>query len=202
MRIKRVRSERKAIFTEGERQLLLSGVLANKTLKPNEVKARSKLFAKLNSRFPYLLKDLDFLATNPSLENWRHKQLNVYNSQLWQLRDRFDILLDTDFKPVYLDRIVCKKDRSGINIFWVKKYNIGYSDRIYYPTNLTKGLKRLGFKKETIENLVEAYRKNLIPHDESLAKSYELIKSDLDKKTKNQPAEIRAIDKWVNQNFM
>lgn len=158
------------LVTKGEMRLLKSGNIDSKSYH------RTK--SKLNQRFPYLLDQIDFLITNPSLKQWRDMQKNVHNSDLWKLQGKLAKFM-TGFTPVYLERIMPKKGPKGEHLFWIKELRSGYRNNIYNPNNLTTALKRAGFRKELIADMVEAAQHQFIPHIESRAKSEQAIAQEL-----------------------
>lgn len=143
-------------------------------------KSRHRLFSKLDKRFPILLADLDFLLASPSLATWRDAQKNLFMSDLYKLQEKLQ-KFTIEFKPVFLERIMCKKNKKGENMFWIKTYKLGYSDRVYDPNNLTKGLKRRHFPEALVRDMVEAHRHHLIPKDELNPKLRDEIMKELEK---------------------
>ena len=161
----RKKSKREAILTEAEKINIRSGKISSKS--------RSKLYDKLDQRFEALIEDLYLISKSHTLEIWRRMKKFQYRSDLSKLAKIFEDLAGSEFTRIYLDRIRYSKSTNGKKVFWLeaspsesvldklwKKKKPYYSDRIFKPEYVLRGLKET---KKTRELLMEAYNLSLIP---------------------------------------
>ncbi len=189
---KRKRSRRDALLTEGEKLLLKEEDINSKS--------KSKLFRKLDRRFETLLKDLDIIQTSPQLEIWRQMKKYQFNSEFETISRKFDELSGGGFKRIYLDRIRdVKKD--GKKFFWLEKHSGEqildrtvtkkkpyYTERIFFPKNIFRGLK-LGQKDEAV--LMEAYRGGLLPTQKTNALDSKQLLTKIKRASLPQPKKVQ-----------
>ena len=164
-KLRRKNTERKAILTEAERRNLKSGYMSSVS--------KSKLYNKLDPRISALVDDLNLIAKSEILETWRQLKKYEYNSEFSKLATIFEELSGSEFKKIYLDRIRTTKNTKGKKTYWLeispsdhildklwKKKKPYYSERIFHPENVLRGLKETPMTKEL---LMEAYYLRLIP---------------------------------------
>lgn len=161
----RKKSKRKAILTEAEKINIKSGKISSKS--------KSKLHHKLDQRFEALIEDLYLISKSDTLKIWRQLKKYQYNSDLSKLAKIFEDFAGSEFTRIYLDKIRSSKNSKGNKVFWLeaslsekildklwKKKKPYYTERIFNPENILRGLKE---SKKTRDMLMEAYNLKIIP---------------------------------------
>jgi len=181
---RRKRTERKAILTETEQKNIKSGKMNSKV--------KSKLYSKLDQRLSALIDDLDLIAKSETLRTWRQLKKYQFNSEFSKLAKIFEDLAGSEFTKIYLDRIHSYKNSKGKKIYWLEKSSSDrildklwkkkkpyYSERIFHPENILRGLKE---SKITKELLIQAYYLRLIPLRKEEAREIKIIQKMIEAK--------------------
>ena len=181
-KILRRNTERKAILTKAERENIMSGKMSSAL--------KSKLYNKLDPRISALVDDLNIIVNSEIMETWRQVKKYQYGSEFAELAKIFEDLAGAEFKKIYLDHIRCDKNSKGKKVFWLeqrsserildkfeKKKKPYYSDRIFHPSYILRGLKET---KDTKNLLIQAYVLKLIPTQKQKALKKEQIQKKIE----------------------
>jgi len=158
--------------------------------------SKAKICNILDKRLPVLLKDLHLIAKSEDLKAWREIKKYQFNSEFSQIAKAFEEISGSEFNKIHMDRIRITKNSYGTKLFWKeiithdrildhhwKKSKPYYSDRIFQPTNILRGLKE---SQKTKELLMKANNFDIIPSQEENAidkKTIITIIESIDKKT-------------------
>jgi len=176
------------------------------SLRKNEftAKAKSKLIEKLNRKINELIEDLQLITSSRGLEVWREKEKENRWNTFASLAKTFQILSDVGFKRVYLDKII-KTGKGKNSKYWLQEVSfedfdneikhkrtrkIYYSDRIFRPANVLRGLK---INENDKKWLLNYYNVGYMPKKEKDALTIKQIKS---RRVKND----KGVIVWKNPN--
>ena len=149
------RSKRGVLLTDKEFDSLKDGFM--------DTKSRSKLHEKLDTKFEYLIEELEVISTSPVLEPWREITCQYYEKFQDLSRICNNISNPKQLKSIYLDMIVSAKvsGETAYYIIEVKQPSKSakttyYSKRIFDEANVLRGIKA---RKEVKKILLKAYKK-------------------------------------------
>jgi len=183
-----VKNTGSGLLTPSERKVLRSRKMTSST--------KAKICSNLDKRLSRFLVDLYLIAESEDLRVWREIKKYQFNSEFSQIAKVFEEIAGSEFNKIYLDRIRITKNSYGTKLFWKeiitpdrildhhwKKSKPYYSDRIFQPTNILRGLKE---SQKTKELLMKANNFDIIPSQEENAidmKTIITIIESIDKKT-------------------
>jgi len=183
-----VKNTGSGLLTPSERKVLRSRKMTSST--------KAKICSNLDKRLSRFLGDLYLIAESEDLRVWREIKKYQFNSEFSQIAKVFEEIAGSEFNKIYLDRIRITKNSYGTKLFWKeiitpdrildhhwKKSKPYYSDRIFQPTNILRGLKE---SQKTKELLMKANNFDIIPSQEENAidkKTIITIIESIDKKT-------------------
>jgi len=166
-------------------------------------KAKSRLIEKLNRKISELNEDLNLITKRKALEVWRESAARRYWKILPNLANILKTLSSTQ-KPVYLDKII-KFGMGKSSKYWLQEVSfedfdneiklkrtkkIYYSDRIFKPVNVLRGLK---INEKDKKWLLDYYSVGYMPKKEKDALTINQIKLH---RVKNES----GVTVWKNPN--
>ena len=176
--VKTTRAKRYVLLNESE----ITCIKKNKF----NVKTKSDLISKLNTKINQLNSELNLIIDSEALEVWRELAVKRYWNVFLKLSEAFKAL-SVEQRRIYLDMIM-RKGKGKHAKYWLKRISfedfekevaskrskqIYYSKRIFKPENVLRGFK----VKKDEEALLRFYKTGYMPTKEEKAVSVDKIPS-------------------------